>query len=224
MLNRILGDARKLEISYPTVVMLGDYVDRGSDSKGVLDILTSSNLREQIKLTTLCGKHEDAMLSVLNTGLVSRANTWCLGFGGFETMESYGVDTRNQSFRAAIDQFSSLVPKVHRDFLENLALSHEANDIFFCHAGIDPTLSLADQNEAVLLHGTKSMFKTPAWNSAIEKLVVHGHWTSEEVVVTEKRIGLDTRCGYAGGHLSAVRLNGRIVEAIFPPAVNWEDI
>jgi hypothetical protein len=58
----------------------------------------------------------------------------------------------------------------------------------------------------------------------LSKLVVHGHWTAPEIVVKDRRIGIDTRCGFDGGHLSAIRLNGRKLEKVFPELGTWENV
>src|SRR5438132_6399255 len=115
------------------IITLGDYVDRGPDSRGVLDRLL--RLRATHELVALRGNHEQMMRDARLGGYDEVA--W-LGFGGWETLASYGTG----------DQPGTLadVPERHWEFLENDCVDwYETDRYFFVHGNVDPDLPLAEQ-------------------------------------------------------------------------------
>jgi len=190
------------------LVFLGDYVDRGRDSAGVVERLTEGpgalGLPDEIELICLKGNHEDLLLRALASedGLP----VW-LANGGDATCESYGLDVR--SFLAAVQPLPALrqalcqaVPAHHRAFLEALPLSHTAGGYFFCHAGARPGLPLDRQEEDDLIW-IREPFLTS--DRDFGRLVVHGHTPRAEPEVLDNRIGIDTGAVF-GGRLTALRL------------------
>ncbi len=117
-----------------TVVTLGDYVNRGPDTRAVIAHLLE--LRDRCRLVTLRGNHEVMMLRARDDR--SFLPKW-LTYGGAETLDSYAAST-----------FAD-IPEAHWDFLESTVLFHEEARDFFVHANVVPDLPLAEQPEKTLL-------------------------------------------------------------------------
>ena len=189
------------------VIYLGDYVDRGPDSRGVIDLLIGEPLAD-FKSIHILGNHEAMMRGFLDGEDV--VSVWMMN-GGTETMRSYGLDVSAlngpwpdddaPALRAAL---AAAVPKAHRAFLDGLALSHLEGGYFFTHAGIRPGVPLERQEEDDLL-----WIREPFLGSAADhgKVVVHGHSATREPEVLANRIGIDTGACY-GGKLTALVLEG----------------
>ncbi|MDR0902322.1 MAG: serine/threonine protein phosphatase [Opitutaceae bacterium] len=118
-----------------TLVTLGDYVDRGPDSRGVVDYLLA--LRGRANLVTLLGNHEAAMMDSRRDRKM--LTQWIMLFGGEATLDSYGVPGLAE------------VPRGHWDFFEGCRLYYETETEFFVHAGVAPGLPLDRQPAEVLL-------------------------------------------------------------------------
>lgn len=173
-----------------TLVTLGDYVDRGPDSKGVIDRLIE--LRSQCNLVPLFGNHEEMMLDVVRDG--QPPYRW-LQFGGVETLDSY-------RFAGDLD----VISKEHRDFFASLLDYYETDDHFFVHANYDPQLTLAEQPRQ-LLRWQKLTDSTPAPHRSGKRAVVgHTHDQGGEIFDIGHLICLDTYC-YGGGWLTALDMN-----------------
>lgn len=177
----------------PTVhdqlIFLGDYVDRGPDSAGVVEELLA--LREQLPRTVfLRGNHEQMLLDVLAGGDPA---TFLLN-GGEQTIASY----RNRGGWPP--------PAAHRDFYHSLTYSFETEQFIFVHAGLRPGTPLALQNPADLLWIRQLFLRSDEdWG----KTVVFGHTARETVLVSKTRIGLDTGCVYGGCLTCCEVLSGR---------------
>ena len=200
VLELISLDGAKLGDQRPRVIGLGDYVDRGPESRGVIEVLSSDEMLEAFDPIFLRGNHDAAMSSVLSGHNVS---DW-LKHGGDKALLSYGVNPRGKKPNQWGDEFRAAVPDHHAEFLLDLEICHVEGDFFFCHAGIDPADGLDGQNAVTLVHGARSFL---SWPGVPGLTVVHGHWASPEVVVTPARIGVDTGCGWPDGHLSAVAID-----------------
>ncbi|MEM7123584.1 MAG: metallophosphoesterase family protein [Pseudomonadota bacterium] len=195
--GRILDHAATLGVSRKVAVYLGDYVDRGQDSRGVIDMLIKAPLPD-FECVFLKGNHEDAMMRFLTDSSVGPG--W-MGFGGDTTLLSYGVDC--QSPPAAQEdvlgflqnQFVRNLPTSHRQFLENLVLSHSEGDYFFAHAGVRPGVALDDQRPEDLIWIREAFLESP---QAFGKMVVHGHSIRLEPEFRPNRIGIDTGAVFTG--------------------------
>ena len=198
--QRIAADVELNPIADPLLVCLGDYVDRGPDSAGVLDLLlgeTPAGMRR----VALMGNHEELMLRFLvddSAGAVWLAN------GGDATLESYGVDPA-ESYERARRQLAARLPARHRTLLESLALSHSEGDYFFAHAGIRPGVALDRQRREDLLWIRGEFLRSDIDHG---KVVVHGHSITAEPDVRANRIGIDTGA-YASDRLTCLVLEGR---------------
>ena len=201
------ADAEGPRADRRVVVYLGDYIDRGPDSRGVVDLLIGEPLAG-FESVHLLGNHEALMRGFLDGEDV--APVW-LRNGGAETLRSYGLDVAALSglwpggdAPALRDALIPAVPEAHRAFLDGLALSHVEGDYFFAHAGVRPGVPLERQGEIDLL-----WIREPFLGSTADhgKVVVHGHSAAAEVAVRANRIGIDTGACY-GGKLTALVLEG----------------
>jgi len=184
------------------VVYLGDYVDRGPESKGLVDLLIEQPLAG-FESVHLMGNHEAFLLDILEHN--ADPMTWLLN-GGNATLESYGIDPSARrdgpgGLRAAL---AKRIPPAHRRFFEVLRRSHAEGDYFFVHAGVRPGVALADQRPDDLLWIREPFLGSKADFGAV---VVHGHTPESAPVERHNRIGIDTGACY-GGSLTALVLEG----------------
>ncbi|MEJ2373895.1 MAG: metallophosphoesterase family protein [Pseudolabrys sp.] len=183
-------------------VTVGDYIDRGPASRGVIDLLAQDPFAAP--LVALKGNHEDMLEAFLADPAVGPH--W-LDNGGLATLRSYGVDLRGQGradFAAARDALRAALPPAHRDFLRGLRTWFSAGDYFFCHAGVRPGVALDCQREEDLIWIRGEFL---ASTEDFGKTVVHGHTPVPEPEVRPNRIGIDTGA-YASGRLTCVVLDG----------------
>lgn len=194
----------------PVLVFLGDYVDRGPDSRGVLDRLCAMAAEAAAGTGPACrfllGNHEAAMLDFLRE---PAAGAQWLSYGGAEALASYGVRASvgiadAARCRALRDALEERMPEEHRAFIESLELMAVFGDYVFVHAGVRPGVSLERQRPDDLLWIREPFLSSPRRH---EKVVVHGHTVVDEPQILPNRIGLDTGA-YATGVLTAVALHG----------------
>ena len=183
------------------LVFVGDYVDRGPDSKGVVDRLLAPPVGFEI--CCLRGNHEQALLDFLDDPGVFRI--W-RDFGGRETLLSYGVTPPRfddaAAFEEARAQLRFLLPPAHLGFFQKLPLSTSIGGYFFAHAGVRPGVSLERQIADDLLWIRDEFLISPV---DFGKVVVHGHTPTSAPVQRANRIGVDTGA-YATGCLTAAVL------------------
>jgi serine/threonine protein phosphatase 1 len=185
------------------VIHLGDYVDRGPHSKGVLDFLALA-CRAEERMIALCGNHDIGFLEFLarpSAGGLFPHN------GGWETAKSYGVELDfgdMEALRAGHADLVSAVPEAHTSFLRGLKRSVAFGDFFFCHAGIRPGRPLDEQDPDDLIWIRGDFLNYPGLHP---KVVVHGHTPDLEVEVMPNRVNVDTGA-YQTGRLSALIIDG----------------
>lgn len=183
------------------LIFLGDYIDRGPDSKGVLDLLLGVSGRPFPVF--LRGNHDQTLLDFLKDPIVYR--TW-RNYGGGQTLLSYGVMPPRfddpKEFAEARDKFLANCPGSHISFLENSELYYELGDYLFVHAGVRPGIAVDRQDAHDLL-----WIRDPFLSSdhIFDRVVVHGHSPSEAPVCRPNRLGLDTGA-HATGCLTAAVL------------------
>ncbi len=191
------------------LVFLGDYIDRGPDSKGVVSRLTSG-LRPDVTPVFLKGNHESLLLNFLDRPETGRH--W-LQNGGEEALLSYGVDkdlVRHARFqgKAGLARirtiFGGLLPESHLQFYQDLKPCFRAGGYFFAHAGVKPGVALGLQKEAALIWIRTEFLKHLGDFGAV---VVHGHTPVRVPDDLENRIGVDT-LAFITGRLTAVGLEG----------------
>jgi serine/threonine protein phosphatase 1 len=190
----------------PEIVFVGDYVDRGRDSAGVIEHIIALRARTDIVVHTLKGNHEEAMLGFLADS--SGGPVWA-EFGGVETLASYGVASPAvrsdmEGWEAARQAFRAKVPVSHVHFLHTLDLYRVSGDYVFVHAGLKPGVPLERQSERDLLWIRSEFLET---NRAFEKVVVYGHTPRPDAAVEVNRIGIDTGA-FVTGVLTALKLEG----------------
>ncbi len=183
-------------------VTVGDYIDRGPRSRGVLDRLAENPF--PTPYVALKGNHETLLEGFLaDPGL---GPFWARQ-GGVETLQSYGVMTGpladDADFVDAARQLRAALPAAHLDFLRSLKLSFSRGRYFFCHAGVRPGLPLDRQSEEDLLWIRDEFLLSRA---DFGKIVVHGHTPAAEPEVLPNRIGIDTGA-FASGRLTCVALD-----------------
>jgi len=191
------------EASRRTLIFVGDYVDRGPDSRGVVERLLRG-LPQGFDAHFLKGNHEAILLDFLEEAW--RLDHWLLN-GGDATMRSYGIDTEQLARLRAPPEvwrqaFAEALPEAHLRFFRNLQLSVSFGDYLFVHAGVRPGVPLGAQTEADLI-----WIRGPFLEHAdpFGKIVVHGHTPGEEPVTRPNRIGIDTGAFFTG-RLTALKL------------------
>lgn len=186
------------------IVLLGDLIDRGPNSAGVLKRLRDLDLAG-FRVVGLAGNHEEVLLKIL-AGDPTEVAGW-LRFGGAEMLQSYGADPKaleSLSPAAAQRRIADIVPREDRHFLEGLADSMRFGDYFLVHAGIRPGVP-PDQQTLRDLRWIREPFLTDTRDHGM--VVVHGHTISEAVEEVGSRIGIDTGA-YATGRLTALGIEG----------------
>jgi serine/threonine protein phosphatase 1 len=182
-------------------VTLGDYVDRGPDSRGVLDRLSDNPFRTDY--VALKGNHEELFEAFLREPEVGRH--W-RQLGGLETLASYRVPVAplmvGGNYALAAESLRAALPKQHSDFLASLRLSLDLGRYFLSHAGIRPGVAFDRQNPEDLLWIREEFLLSTL---DFGKLVVHGHTPTEQPEVLPNRINVDTGA-FATGRLTCVVL------------------
>lgn len=185
------------------VVFLGDLIDRGPDSAGVVERLRT--LARPYKTVFLTGNHEEVLVRILD-GDDQLVGDW-LRFGGLQCAKSYGLDParlRSLGQSQAGQAIRQAIPEAHQKFLRSFADSFGAGDYLFVHAGIRPNVDLAQQS-LTDLRWIRSPFLECRHRHP--KMIVHGHSISKDVEFRPGRIGVDTGA-YRSGVLSAVVFEG----------------
>lgn len=199
----------------PQIVFLGDYIDRGLQSRDVISFFTSGAV-DRFDPVYLMGNHEEALLRFHQEATFG--SQWAR-YGGAETLYSYGLAPPNQraslnshaEMAAARDawmrvwtEFRNRLPAEHLAFFQSLKPYHVAGDYMFVHAGLRPGVKLEKQNLRDMLWIREEFLDDPA---DFPKLIVHGHTPMDKVHHDHRRLGLDTGA-FLTGKLTAARLSG----------------
>jgi len=172
-----------------TIVTLGDYIDRGPDSRGVIDLLIQ--LGREAEHIALMGNHEEMMLEVVQDESPHEAWT---RHGGVDTLDSY-------EFSGSRD----FLPAEHLAFFQSLRGFYEHDHHFFVHAAYSPKIPLDEQSSDMLRwHSLNEIVPSPHLNG---KIAVVGHTanTDGEILDLGHLVCIDTYC-YGGGWLTALDL------------------
>jgi serine/threonine protein phosphatase 1 len=209
LLERLHGLIRADVVAAPkrrnVLVYLGDYIDRGTGSSAVVEMLIERPL-EGFEAVHLKGNHEDFLLGFLDDHSI--AANWVLN-GAMETLRSYGVAPldmmRGTSGQRKVQRaLAAAVPPHHLAFFRTLETRHVEGDYVFVHAGLRPGVSLKDQREIDLLWIRGEFLSN---ESFFPKFVVHGHTSRREPEVRANRINIDTRA-YHSNRLTCLVLDG----------------
>lgn len=206
----VLDKLKKLpDYQHRWIVFIGDFVDRGSDSKGAIDLFLKL-LHDHPRTTAIAGNHEFAMCSALGW-FSSREGSnwgerWVQHYNADKTFASYGAEVGN------LDDLNAKIPAEHRELLTNLPWCVEHPQLLFVHAGLNPNAPFSMQLR--ILHQRDFSLNRPEWlceKSFVQAdppkdcplTVVSGHVRVDEVQIRSKRILIDTTGG-DGGDLSCV--------------------
>lgn len=189
-------------------VTLGDYIDRGPDSRGVIHHLSTRPPQGRTRIS-LMGNHEDYLVQFLDDPTV--LYDW-LPNGGVPTLTSYGVnvDRSNVDPARVHQEFTAALPQHHRAFITGLQTSHRSGDVLLVHAGIRPTVPLDEQTSHDLMWIRRDFL---AHAGPLPVRVVHGHTPVRHPVVLPYRISVDTGA-FATGVLTCCVLEGDTVRFI----------
>jgi diadenosine tetraphosphatase ApaH/serine/threonine PP2A family protein phosphatase len=181
-------------------VTLGDYVDRGPDSRGVIDRLIENPF--PTPYIALKGNHEALLQAFLSDPSVG--SHW-RRLGGEETLLSYGIAMKKLALNndEAASRMRAALPAEHVDFLRSLRMSLTHGKYFLCHAGVRPGVPLERQNDEDLLWIRREFLDSPL---NFGKIVVHGHTPMPEPEIRPNRINIDTGA-FATGRLTCVALD-----------------
>lgn len=220
LVEAMTADLEASEAERRLIVFLGDYIDRGPDSRGVIDLLAELSRRNWLETHFLRGNHEDRMEAFLKDPDMGPG--WC-DYGGREALASYGVvpplDKNDaEGWIAACEAFNAAVDERQRAFLAAQKHSLTVGDYFFAHAGAEPGVPLDQQDPQQLMWVRHAFLNHP---DPFERVVVHGHTPAETVHADHRRIGLDTGA-YATGILTALRLEGDTRELLQTASVGGQ--
>ncbi len=192
------------------IIHLGDYIDRGPQSRQVLEFLIEA--QHDSRVLSLLGNHDDGFLRYLATG--NTEGLFAL-HGGIDTAHSYGTEfdlTDAQSARKSHEALVKAVPQSHIDFIRAMPRSLTFGDFFFCHAGVNPVVPLNEQDGEDLIW-IRTLFLR--WTDPLDKVIIHGHTPQRTVDIQPNRVNLDTYA-WKNGLLSAIVIDGaqkRFIEA-----------
>ncbi len=204
LLAKIDGDDRGRAPAKTSLIILGDLMDRGPDSRGVIERMMAIDEASD-NIIFLSGNHEELMIrswegerSILGT--FNRA-------GGKETLMSYGISAEQydtMDLDEVMATLQQLVPAQHIEFLKSFREWHRAGDYLFVHAGLRPGIDLEDQEPNDLRWIRQGFIDSDA---DFGMLVIHGHTITKTVDERANRIGIDTGA-YGSGILTAIGLEG----------------
>jgi serine/threonine protein phosphatase 1 len=204
--RQISDHAREYPVDRRVVVHIGDYIDRGYQSRQTIDYLLDSPL-PGFDMVHLLGNHERTLLEFLDD--IDIGHSW-LRYGGRETLFSYGVEwdrdlAENDDCLLRIQaDLRRKLPARHHRFFSSLKLTHQEGDYLFVHAGVRPGVPLDRQASDDLVWIRDEFLNSTADHG---KVVVHGHSISEQPVLRPNRIGIDTGA-FATGRLTCLVLEG----------------
>jgi len=205
LIDQIEADDKIRDQAETLVILLGDLVDRGPESSGVIDLAREWAARRKVR--HLMGNHEEMFLRALRD---EGALRHFLRVGGRETILSYGIDReeyRSASLEDLHARLDRLVPPDHVDFLTAMEDMIRVGDYLFAHAGIDPALPVSQQKQGDLRWIREPFLSHPGM---LDVCVVHGHTIRENVEIHApkgwpNRIGIDTGA-FRTGRLTAIGL------------------
>ncbi len=197
--SRIEQDMAKNPPKDWRIIHLGDFCDRGPDTKRVMEILVSRSADPRV--LAVLGNHDEAWMAFQNKPDINLFTT----HGGETTTRSYGVSadfTTAETRKQTRDAMAAAVPQSHFDYLRALPRSLSFGDYFFCHAGVRPGVPLAIQDREDLIWIRREFLD---WTGLYEKVVIHGHTPVEQPDYRANRVNIDTGA-VKSGTLTAIVL------------------
>jgi serine/threonine protein phosphatase 1 len=196
----IAEDLARRPCASPLLLHLGDYIDRGPNSRGVVARLSGAAPLPGVATVNLMGNHEQTMIDAL-AGQGAAMTDWMIN-GGRAALQSWGGDPD-----APRCTWPDAVPAEHLRFLRDLALLHREGGYLFVHAGIRPGVALEQQTRQDLLSIRQAFLYSEADFGVV---VVHGHTPKADPVLRANRIGIDTGAVYGGRLTCAVLEDERV--------------
>ena len=196
----IAADLAARPVAAPLLVHLGDLIDWGPDSAGVVALLAAGPPVAGVPTVNLAGDHEQMLLDALD-GDGAAATDW-LHSGGEAALASWGMAADTP--RA---EWAGRLPPAHLAFLRGLALRHRVGGYLFVHAGLRPGVKIAEQTRQDMHYIREPFLST---DRGFGVVVVHGHTVGGTPVVRSNRVGVDTGAGLGGKLSCAVLEDDRI--------------
>ena len=214
LLDVIDADAASLpEGTKVSIVFLGDYIDRGLQSRQVIDLLLGERLKDR-ETVFLMGNHEDALLRFREEAEFGRE--WAR-FGGAETLFSYGLQPptgaaagHREAWHEVWSEFHQVLPEAHLHFYQTMTHYHVVGDYLFVHAGLRPGVTLDEQSVDDMLWIRDDFLQD---GKPFAHFVVHGHTPTRVPYIDDRRMGLDT-AAFSTGILTAGRFFGTEIEIL----------
>ena len=204
-LNALMARLDEVAEGLEAIVFVGDYIDRGAQSRQVLEFLFRASKEHPESVVCLMGNHERMMLDFIDDP-AGRGAIW-LRNGGLDTLASFGITLRQRDTDtdAAVEIANALeaaLPPGMQNWLRALPLRWSSGNVHCVHAALSPRRAYDDQRDEVLLWGHPNFMTTPRDDG---QFVVHGHTIVDQAGVDAGRIAVDTGA-YRTGRLSAVRI------------------
>jgi len=199
----------KFNIKKDLLIYLGDYIDRGLNSKDVIDqILKIKN--NKVNTVHLMGNHEEFMIDFL-FNKINNIKNW-LNFGVDQTFKSYNIEIvefikngfEDDIINKLRDTLLDKISKDHIEFFNNLKVTFSTEKYLFVHAGVDPRKDFSEQTKKDYLWSRSNDFFHKDFKA--EKIIIHGHTPEPNIINDPYRINIDTGC-YFSGKLSSVCLS-----------------
>jgi serine/threonine protein phosphatase 1 len=199
---RIAAEIERDRLDDWLVVHLGDYIDRGANSRGVIEFLIELRARDA-RYITLAGNHDLGLLEFLAG---PEMDSLFIQYGGIETAASYGVSLSlpDPDLHRYHRELLAAVPREHIQFVLDCGFSAEFGDFFFCHAGIRPGVPLDLQDPDDLVWIRKGFLDCA---DLFPKVVVHGHTITRQAELLANRVNIDTGA-YRSDVLTALVVDG----------------
>lgn len=205
LIAQIDADNTRRSSADTRLLFLGDYIDRGPESRQVIDLMIKFDFGDD-RAKFLMGNHEEVLLATAEGN--RRAATLFHKMGGRETLLSYGASAQEYDYAdssGVIDLVRTKIPAHHLQWMRGLQNSCQTGDYLFVHAGIRPGVALKAQKSSDMRWIRNEFLEYPASHGL---MVVHGHSVTDSIDERPNRIGIDTGA-YASGVLTAVGLEGK---------------
>jgi len=220
----IKQDLEARPIEHTKIVYIGDYIDRGPESAGVIQCLTERELYEpDIEHIYLRGNHENAMMEFIDKPTGPRKD-W-LEWGGLSALMSYGVQANmakplGGQLKEIAAQLREKLPLSHAEFLKNTRLFYVCGGFAFVHAGVRANVALDKQKYQDLIMIRKGFLD---YSGVHEHYIVHGHTSVDKIDIRGNRMNIDTGL-YYGRHLTAAVIEGNQITHISVPMISKDRV
>jgi serine/threonine protein phosphatase 1 len=201
---RIDDDIRRRPIAHTVEVYLGDYIDRGPDSRTVIDLLAVRLVAN--RAVCLRGNHEAVMEGFLEDPTIL---PYWEQLGGMQTLASYGIELHDEN-ETALNlhrRFVDAFPRAHELFMQCLRHQFSCGDFLFVHAGIRPDIPIEHQDINDLIWIRSEFLDSTRKH---ERFIVHGHTPVPHPDIRHNRINIDT-CAWRTGTLTCIAIEGSTI-------------